>query len=158
LYSVSPSDFHDIIVGANPFPARVGYDLATGLGTPIANKLIPDLMTFGSSSAQSGLFSMPASVYGSSVMSPAIITQMSFVPSSLTIPSNHDSLAATAAVPSAEQTVLGRTFPFFGSFTDAPMQGQQTTGLESPTKLVTTDHVSSENKIVDDWLIDFGSP
>ena len=43
LYSLNSSDFHDITSGSNGFSAGTGYDLVTGLGTPIANKLVPDL-------------------------------------------------------------------------------------------------------------------
>ncbi len=43
LYSLPSSDFHDITTGSNGFNAKAGYDLVTGLGSPIANKLIPDL-------------------------------------------------------------------------------------------------------------------
>ncbi|OWK43117.1 MBG domain-containing protein [Fimbriiglobus ruber] len=46
LYSLPTTDFHDITSGHNAAgdPATVGYDLLTGLGTPIANKLVPDLV------------------------------------------------------------------------------------------------------------------
>ena len=37
------SDFHDVTTGSNGFSAAVGYDLVTGMGTPKANALIPDL-------------------------------------------------------------------------------------------------------------------
>jgi VCBS repeat-containing protein len=49
-----PGDFHDITTGDNgpsiyggaPFyPAGPGYDLVTGLGTPMANRLVPDLVS-----------------------------------------------------------------------------------------------------------------
>ena len=44
LYSIPASDFHDIINGNNGgFSAAAGYDLVTGRGTPILNKLIYDL-------------------------------------------------------------------------------------------------------------------
>jgi subtilase family serine protease len=43
LYSLSSSDFHDITSGNNGHQAAAGYDLVTGRGTPIANKLVPDL-------------------------------------------------------------------------------------------------------------------
>jgi autotransporter-associated beta strand protein len=49
LYSIysSPSyhqDFHDITSGGNgTFSATAGYDEVTGIGTPIANTLVPDL-------------------------------------------------------------------------------------------------------------------
>ncbi|MGO9114822.1 MAG: S8 family serine peptidase [Thermoguttaceae bacterium] len=46
LYTLPSSDFHDITTGNNGFPAGPGYDLATGLGTPIANTLVPDLANY----------------------------------------------------------------------------------------------------------------
>ena len=39
------ADFHDITSGNNGFAAGVGYDLVTGIGTPIANNLIPALLS-----------------------------------------------------------------------------------------------------------------
>src|SRR5262249_19275548 len=49
LYQKVPyADFHDITTGRStgnpPYDAGPGYDLVTGLGTPIANKLIPDVI------------------------------------------------------------------------------------------------------------------
>jgi hypothetical protein len=43
LYSLNGSDFNDITTGNNGDAAGAGYDLVTGIGTPIADKLIPDL-------------------------------------------------------------------------------------------------------------------
>jgi hypothetical protein len=49
LYALPSTDFNDITTGSNGYgtgygyAATVGYDLATGLGTPIANLLVPDL-------------------------------------------------------------------------------------------------------------------
>jgi len=43
LYSLPAADFHDILYGNNGYPAGPGYDLDTGLGTPLANLLVPDL-------------------------------------------------------------------------------------------------------------------
>jgi hypothetical protein len=43
LYSLPATDFHDILYGNNGDPAGPGYDLASGLGTPIANLLVPAL-------------------------------------------------------------------------------------------------------------------
>jgi hypothetical protein len=40
LYSAPAAGFHDITTGSNGTPATVGYDTATGLGTPVANKLL----------------------------------------------------------------------------------------------------------------------
>ena len=39
------SDFHDILTGNNNgFSACPGYDLVTGIGSPVANKLVPDFV------------------------------------------------------------------------------------------------------------------
>jgi hypothetical protein len=44
LYSLTTADFHDITTGSNGgFRAGPGYDEVTGLGSPVANALIPDL-------------------------------------------------------------------------------------------------------------------
>ena len=46
LYSL-PADFHDVTTGSNGYPAGPGYELATGLGTPQANLLVPALAAYG---------------------------------------------------------------------------------------------------------------
>jgi hypothetical protein len=54
LYTLQ-SDFNDITTGRSfgfpSYPAGPGYDLVTGLGTPIANKLVPDLAGINSTPA-----------------------------------------------------------------------------------------------------------
>ncbi|HSI33185.1 MAG: S8 family serine peptidase [Phycisphaerae bacterium] len=47
LFKVPFSDFHDITSGNNGHRAKPGYDLVTGLGTPIAQRLIPDMVLYG---------------------------------------------------------------------------------------------------------------
>lgn len=55
LYAAPSADFHDITQGSTQFQAAgVGYDLATGLGTPVANKLIPYLAAYGSTTGTGG--------------------------------------------------------------------------------------------------------
>jgi hypothetical protein len=50
LYSLPSSDFHDITSGTNgTYAATAGYDLATGIGSPVANLLVPALADFGAS-------------------------------------------------------------------------------------------------------------
>jgi subtilase family serine protease len=45
LYLRKPGDFHDITSGSNgAYSAGPGYDEVTGLGSPVANRLIPDLI------------------------------------------------------------------------------------------------------------------
>jgi len=49
LYGLPSSDFNDVTTGSNgTYSAGVGYDLVTGLGTPKANLLVPDLAGYGS--------------------------------------------------------------------------------------------------------------
>ncbi len=47
IYSLPASDFHDITTGYNGFKRGVGYDEVTGRGTPIANLLVPNLVSYG---------------------------------------------------------------------------------------------------------------
>jgi Putative Ig domain len=49
LYNLPSSDFHDVTTGSNgTYSATPGYDLVTGLGTPIANLLVPALAGYAS--------------------------------------------------------------------------------------------------------------
>ncbi len=51
IYQVSSSDFHDITTGSNGgYTAGVGYDLVTGRGSPVANSLVSDLVSYGTQS------------------------------------------------------------------------------------------------------------
>ncbi len=48
LYSAPSADFHDITIGSNGAnDAGTGYDEVTGLGSPVANLLVPDLAFYG---------------------------------------------------------------------------------------------------------------
>ncbi len=47
IYSLPSTDFHSIMSGYNGVTPTSGYDELTGLGTPIANRLIPDLVSYG---------------------------------------------------------------------------------------------------------------
>ena len=48
LYALPAADFHDITGGSNGgYSAGVGYDEVTGLGTPKADALVPDLASYG---------------------------------------------------------------------------------------------------------------
>ena len=67
LGRIAPGDFHDITQGTednqfNDFSAGPGYDLLTGLGSPKANLLLPDLAAFGLASQASIEFQPTTSV------------------------------------------------------------------------------------------------
>ncbi|MGH7169118.1 MAG: S53 family peptidase [Gemmataceae bacterium] len=50
LYQMPSSNFHDITTGSNgAYSAGPGYDLVTGLGTPIANLVVNSLVSYDSS-------------------------------------------------------------------------------------------------------------
>src|SRR5205814_1590127 len=58
LYALPATDFHDVTSGSNGgFSASAGYDLITGIGSPKANLLVPDLS--GQSSSIPAAPSMP---------------------------------------------------------------------------------------------------
>jgi hypothetical protein len=44
LYDLSQNDYHVITSGSNGYSAGAGYNLVTGLGSPIVNLLVPDLI------------------------------------------------------------------------------------------------------------------
>ncbi len=46
LYMLPQSDYNVISSGNNGFTANAGYNLVTGLGTPVANLLVPDLVAY----------------------------------------------------------------------------------------------------------------
>ncbi len=66
LYSIGAADFHDVTSGSNGYSAGPGYDLVTGLGTPVANKLVLDLAAPAATRTTVGA-APSSSVYGQSV-------------------------------------------------------------------------------------------
>ena len=46
LYRLPQSDYNVITSGTNGYSAGAGYNLVTGLGTPVANLLVPDLIAY----------------------------------------------------------------------------------------------------------------
>ena len=51
LYSLPQNDYNAISTGTNGYTAGAGYNLVTGLGTPVANLVVSDLVAY-----QSGTF------------------------------------------------------------------------------------------------------
>jgi hypothetical protein len=71
IYKLPASDFHDITTGSNGYAAGPGYDLATGRGSPIANRLIPDLAGVSSSAPAAGYTAIEVPGAGVSLYSSA---------------------------------------------------------------------------------------
>jgi uncharacterized repeat protein (TIGR03803 family) len=72
LYALAETDFNDITTGNNGYPAGPGYDLVTGLGSPIADTLIPDLVKLTTTTAVTSSNSTAA--IGSAVTFTATVT------------------------------------------------------------------------------------
>ena len=53
IYSLSTSDFHDVTSGSNGYSAAKGYDLVTGRGSPVANAVVRDLVSYSGSTTYS---------------------------------------------------------------------------------------------------------
>ncbi len=51
LYGLSASDYHAVTSGSNGYSAGAGYNLVTGLGTPVADQLVPDLVAYAGGAA-----------------------------------------------------------------------------------------------------------
>jgi subtilase family serine protease len=114
MYKLPASDFHDIISGDNDLfgdgfgltgnPAKSGYDLASGRGSPIANLVIRDLVAFNGSST-----------FTSGPVNPVPITvrQFIFIPppsSSSATPSNSMTFMALGEPMQLPQTSLVQQF------------------------------------------------
>jgi len=77
LYNLSPSVFHDITSGNNGFAAGPGYDLVTGIGSPIANTLVPALVN-ATSPSHLAFSQQPGNTLAGSMFSPAITVNIEY--------------------------------------------------------------------------------
>jgi hypothetical protein len=83
LYSLSSSDFHDITTGSNgEYSSGSGFDLVTGLGTPVANYLAPALaasdvtVTTDNTPAKLAFAVQPSAVTTGKAISPQIVVDV----------------------------------------------------------------------------------
>jgi hypothetical protein len=74
LYQLPANAFHDVTAGNNGYAAGPGYDLVTGLGSPVANVLIPDLVGPAQPPAAATHFAVTASAGGVTAGSPFTVT------------------------------------------------------------------------------------
>ena len=103
LYPLPSSDFHDVTSGSNgAYTAIPGYDLVTGRGSPLANRVVADLISMGGSSASAPWVVTPANASSNPVTGTTI---------NLSVAGNDNSGAASltytwsvAAVPSGVAT------------------------------------------------------
>ena len=93
LYKLSQSDYHIITSGSNGYSAGAGYNLVTGLGSPVANLLVPDLVAGNfPSSGQVAPISAAGLVYsgtnGPNSSSPANVMNVFTAPDDGRLPSS----------------------------------------------------------------------
>jgi hypothetical protein len=78
LYDASHKAFHDVTTGANSnYAAKVGYDLVTGRGSPVAQRLIPALAGYtgaASGAAAAGVQRAVGTVAPAGVLGAAVTT------------------------------------------------------------------------------------
>jgi hypothetical protein len=69
IYQLPSSDFHDITSGSNgAYSAGPGYDLVTGRGSPLANRVVAGLVSAGKSSTNPPTVTAPASALANPVI------------------------------------------------------------------------------------------
>ncbi len=110
LYAAPASDFHDITQGSTQYEsAGVGYDLATGIGTPAANYLIPYLATYTGSGASGGSGGSGSGGSGGTTSAPAAPANFQAIATSSTTASLSWSLSSGATGYNVYDTVGGTT-------------------------------------------------
>ena len=118
IEAITPSDFHDITQGNNFYPAGPGYDLATGIGTPMADNLLPYLTLYklgpavvSSDPAQGQVVTTTTPTNFSLTFSEPIVAS-SIVASDFTVngdPADSDSLSSDGkTIPAARQIHVSR--------------------------------------------------
>jgi hypothetical protein len=81
LYAMAASNFHDVTSGSNGFRATVGFDLATGRGSPIAPRVVADLLRANSQ----GTLTLSTTRNGTALIKPAL-SFTATVPADLALP------------------------------------------------------------------------
>ena len=121
LYALSQSDYATITAGSNGYSAGAGYNLVTGLGTPVANLLVPDLVVgnFPSSGQVSPISAADLIYSGTSGNSDGqanvmnVFTALTGAGSPYTCLAKKDALA-----PAASQKIATSQEPWFGRGVD----------------------------------------
>ena len=105
LYNLPATDFHDITSGYNGFYAGTGYDLVTGIGSPVANLLIRALGEFGAPKLAFG--QQPTNVVaGNGTINPAVTVYVEDANGNVLLTDNSN---VTLSVASGPGTLGGTT-------------------------------------------------
>ena len=96
IYKAPAADFRDITSGNNGYPAGVGYDLVTGMGTPVANGLIPYLLPIIGLPSRLGFPQPPANTTAGNVINGLSGVRVAVQdPGGTTIPTNSSTVTLT---------------------------------------------------------------
>jgi subtilase family serine protease len=98
VYTLPSTDFHDVTRGSNGYSAHAGYDLVTGLGTPIANLVVRDL----------GAAQAPASNHGGTTTTTGVVVNVNIPIYALVAVGDEQGAVTMAAFTALPQ---GPTFP-----------------------------------------------
>jgi hypothetical protein len=114
LYSLPQSDFNSITSGSNGgYTAGAGYNMVTGLGTPVADRLVPDLVAYqqsGDSNTTTPISVASAASYDTTAAGAANVLGVANVFNALTITANAPVTAhRPAASPLTPSKVTGLT-------------------------------------------------
>jgi hypothetical protein len=110
LFATTPGDFHTIQGGYNGFTAAPGYNLVTGLGSPVVNTFVPDLAAMdlppvkvaqvaqAPSSAPIGSSSAPVAAFLAAPANHPPTNSSVNVPRTFQLPSTSPSISQTAPI------------------------------------------------------------
>ena len=108
LYSAPSAFFHDVTSGSNGFTASVGYDLVTGLGTPVANTLAP-LLAGNTSSSHLAFAQQPTAAVAGHVINPSVTVDVLSNSSGNIITTDNSSVTLSISTGPAGATLSGTT-------------------------------------------------
>jgi hypothetical protein len=97
LYNLPATAFHDIVSGSNGNPAGTGYDLVTGLGSPVVPQVVAGLVASGRSSPRAAPTTTSTPTTGSTSARPRVTPPVATSTTSLSVDPN----AIAAALGSA---------------------------------------------------------
>jgi len=151
LYMLPQSDYNVIASGSNGYTAGTGYNLVTGLGTPVANLLVADLVAYqgpGTSHPGPGVGPLQdASLVDPTAASGGPIDVFS-VFDSLTVASNGIGHAGAAGTGSANRAIVKINAP------GSPTAGSMTplaASVQTPATGSTSQGLMALDSVISNW-------
>ena len=133
-------DFRDITSGNNGYAAGTGYDLVTGIGTPVANLLVPALASYQATGTISGTIPGDGTVYidanNNGVLDAGEVSAQADASGNFTLSGLP---AGTYIVREAPQAGFFETSPQSGYYTVNVLPGQTVTGIDFANEALSSD-------------------